>query len=107
MDAAAHYQTVRSHLRQTDFADIVLANSNLPADPLPAEWRSAPVLAPGDADYGSARLVLSDLVDPDRRYRHHDERLASAVMRLYFERDLRQRVVSTTRSPSAAAAILD
>ncbi len=107
MDAAAHYQVIRGHLRRADFADVVLANSNITAEPLPAAWQSAPVLASSDADYGSARLVLADLVDPERRYRHHDERLAAAVMRLYYERDLRQRVVSTARSPSAAAAILD
>ena len=50
---------------------------------------SEAVAAPGDADYGGARLALADVVDPDRRYRHDAERLASAVMRLYFERDLR------------------
>ena len=31
----------------------------------------------------------ADLVAPDLRYRHDPERLASAVMRQYFERDLR------------------
>ncbi|MSQ41883.1 MAG: YvcK family protein [Dehalococcoidia bacterium] len=90
-DAADHYATLRRHLRGTDFAHVVLANSNLPSEPLPAEWRSQPVVAPGDADYGHARLVLADLVDQEVRYRHHSERLASAVMRLYFERDLRAR----------------
>ena len=70
--------------------DVVLATSNVPAEPLPTEWRSEPVMAPGDADYGSARLVLADVVDHERRYRHDAERLASAVMRIYYERDLRQ-----------------
>ena len=90
MNAADLYQALRGHLQNRDFADVVLANSNLPAEALPAEWESEPVLAPGDADYGSARLVLADLVDPVIRYRHDSERLASQVMRLYFERDLRR-----------------
>ncbi|MSP21761.1 MAG: YvcK family protein [Dehalococcoidia bacterium] len=90
MSASDLYQTVRAHLGGRDFADVVLANSNLPAEALPAEWNSEPVVAPGDADYGSARLVLADLVDTNRRYRHDSERLASQVMRLYFERDLRR-----------------
>ncbi|MBM4415291.1 MAG: YvcK family protein [Chloroflexi bacterium] len=88
-DAAAHYAAIRRHLRGERVADVVLANSNLPADPLPDEWQSQPVLAPGDADYAGAHLVLADLVAPDHRYRHDPERLAAAVMRQYYERDLR------------------
>ena len=100
MSAREHYVAVREHLRGRDFADVVLANSNLPAEPLPAEWHSEPVMAPGDADYGSARLVLADVVDHDRRYRHDTERLASAVMRIYYERDLRQ--LDSAATPEAA-----
>ena len=94
--AADHYAAIRRHLRRDDVADVVLANSNLPAEPLPSEWHSEPVLALGDADYGSARLVLADLVDNELRYRHDAERLAAAVMRQYFERDLRVREPAAT-----------
>ena len=87
--AADHLAALQRHLGRPDVAQMVLANSNLPSEPLPEEWRSTPVTAPGDADYGGARLVLLDVVDHDRRYRHDGERLASAVMRLYYERDLR------------------
>ena len=55
--------------------------------------------APGDADYGAARLVLADIVDTENRYHHDTERLAAAVMRLYYERDLRAQAV-----PDGAAA---
>ena len=96
--AADHLAAIRRHLGRDDVVDVVLANSNLPAEPLPAEWNSQAVLAPGDADYGVARLVLADLVDPDVRYRHDSERLASAVMRQYYERDLR------VSAPAAVAA---
>ena len=44
-DAADHYAAIRRHLGGEGVADVVLANSNLPADPLPAEWRSEPVVA--------------------------------------------------------------
>ena len=88
-DAAQHYAAIRRHLGSDDVAHVVLANSNLPAEPFPDEWRSQPVPAPGDADYGGARLVLADLVDRELRYRHDSERLAAAVMRQYYERDLR------------------
>jgi uncharacterized cofD-like protein len=87
--AAEHYAALRRHLGGAKVANVVLANSNLPVDSLPVEWQSNPVLAPGDADYGGARLVLADLVAPEHRYRHDPERLAAAVMRQYYERDLR------------------
>ncbi|MFN8638938.1 MAG: gluconeogenesis factor YvcK family protein [Dehalococcoidia bacterium] len=103
MSAADHYASLRKHLQNRDIADAVLANSNLPAEPFPEEWHSQPVAAPGDADYGRARLVLADLVDHDVRYRHDTERLASHVMRLYFERDLR-RLETTLPVPTGPAA---
>lgn len=86
--AADHYAALCRHLG-ANAAEVVLANSNLPQEPLPESWHSTPVLAPGDAQYGGARLVLADLVAPDHRYRHDTERLAAALMRLYYERDLR------------------
>jgi uncharacterized cofD-like protein len=89
-NAADHYAAVRRHLGE-GVADMVLANSNLPSEPFPALWQSEPVIAPGDADYGGARLVLADLVDPERRYRHDPQALSAAIMRAYFERDLRGR----------------
>jgi uncharacterized cofD-like protein len=87
--AADHYAALRRHLQDDALVDVVLANSNVPADPLNPSWRSEPVLAPGDADYGAARLVLADIVDHERRYRHDGNLLASVVMRAYFERDFR------------------
>ena len=87
--AADHYAALRRHLHDDTLVDVVLANSNLPAEPLNPEWQSEPVLAPGDADYGAARLVLADIVDHERRYRHNGDALAALVMRAYFERDLR------------------
>ncbi|MEZ4554330.1 MAG: YvcK family protein [Dehalococcoidia bacterium] len=87
--AADHYAAIRRHLKSDRVADVILANSNLPSEPLPDAWHSMPVAAPGDADYAGARLVLADLVAPEYRYRHDPEQLAAAVMRQYYERDLR------------------
>ena len=87
--AADHYAALRRHLQDDALVDVVLANSNLPAEPLNPEWHSDPVLAPGDADYGASRLVMADIVDHERRYRHDGDLLAAVVMRAYFERDLR------------------
>jgi len=88
-DATDHYRVICEHLGGRDFADVVLANSNLPADALPDSMQSEPVIAPGDTDYGSARLVLADVVDTDNRYRHESDAIAAAIMRIYLERDLR------------------
>ena len=102
MDAAAHYEAIRRHLHDREVADVVLANSNLPSEPLPDEWHSEPVAAPGDAGYGAARLVLADIVDHERRYRHDGERLASAIMRIYFERDLRRQAAASGSATALA-----
>ena len=90
--AADHYSAIRRHLGRERVVDAILANSNLPSASLPEEWQSQPVPAPGDDDYATARLMLADLVDHEKRYRHNTDALASAVMRAYFERDLRARV---------------
>ncbi len=87
-DAPAHYQAISDHLRGQQFADVVLANSNLPAEPLPDDLLAEAVAAPGDTEYGSARLLLADVVDSDNRYRHDSDLLADAVMRAFRERDL-------------------
>ena len=97
-DAADHLAAIHRHLDAPRLIDVVLANSNLPAEPLPTEWRSDPVSAPGDANYFGARIALADVVDPEQRYRHDSERLASAVMRLYYERDLRVTAEAATIS---------
>lgn len=91
-DAADHLAVLRRHLGRDDVCHAVLSNSNLPSAPLPEEWQSQPVVAPGDGNYGTARLVLADLVDQEKRYRHDPDKLSSALMRAYYERDLRIQV---------------
>jgi len=103
--AADHYGAIRRHLGQADVADVVLANSNLPGEPLPDTWHSEAVSVNGNADFGGARLELADLVDYDHRYRHDAERLAAAVLRSYMERDLRRepRLRATVAAPGSPA----
>lgn len=78
-DAAEHYAAARAHFGD-DLADFVLANNNH-SGALPPEWRTAPVMAPLDADYGRAQLVLDDLVLDEDPYRHDSDKLADLVMR--------------------------
>ncbi len=63
----------------------VVANSNI-AGPLPEAWHSRPVMV---ADYAleSSRLVVADVVAEENRYRHDPQKLAAAVMQLYYQRD--------------------
>ena len=103
-NAADHHRVLRAHLGDREFAQVVLANSNLPTEPLPQHMRAQPVSAPGDADYGTAKLMLADIVDPENRYRHDAERLAGAVMRAYYERDLRAPLARPVTEPAAAAS---
>jgi uncharacterized cofD-like protein len=103
-NAADHLAAIRRHLKSDNVVDVILANSNLPAESLPDAWQSMPVAAPGDADYGGARLVLADLVAPEYRYRHDPERLAAAVMRQYYERDLRVQVETDTVTRAAISS---
>ncbi len=96
--ASDHYRAILRHLHIDHLVDAVLANTNLPSEAFPERWASQPVIAPGDDDYAGARLVLADLVDRDMRLRHDTDKLASTVMRLYFERDLRVRVAALART---------
>ncbi len=100
-DATDHYRAIQEHMRGQNFADVVLANSNLPHEALPDEMQSNPVTAPGDSDYGDARLMLADVVDPENRYRHDSTRIAAAVMRAYHERDLREQLAERLASESS------
>jgi len=99
-----HVKTIENYLFPGAF-HFVLANSNI-AGPLPTAWHSAPV-APhvngksNDAAYG--RFVYADVVAEENRYRHDPEKLAAAVMRLYYERA--QLTRHTEANAPAAVAI--
>ena len=63
-----------------DVVDFVLANNNHSGS-LPSEWHTSAVVASSPADFGSAQLVLDDLIFPDDPYRHDSDLLADLVVR--------------------------
>jgi uncharacterized cofD-like protein len=80
-----HYAALREHLHGVSPFDFVLANSNTEAV-LPEEWHSEPVRV-DRTDLDGARVVKSDVVAEENRYRHDSKKLADALIRLYYERN--------------------
>lgn len=78
-----HFQTLRQHLKGNLF-DFVLANSNYNGG-LPEELHSEPVKI-DRIHLDGARVVKSDVVAVENRYRHDSKKLADALVRLYYER---------------------
>ncbi|MBT5773524.1 MAG: YvcK family protein [Dehalococcoidia bacterium] len=78
-DAARHYQAASEYMGD-DVVDFVLANNNHSGS-LPSEWHTSAVVASSPADFGSAQLVLDDLIFPDDPYRHDSDLLADLVVR--------------------------
>lgn len=81
-DLAAHVEALLAHTAP-GLIDVVLANdrfdvsarTDLPAGPVHLRW--PPEIRP------VPRLVVEDVVDPDRPHHHDSTRLAAAVMRVY------------------------
>lgn len=80
-----HYRTLKEHLKGTSFFDFVLANSNTDAV-LPEEWHSEPVRV-DQLTLNGARVLKSDVVAEENRYRHDSKKLADALIRIYYERN--------------------
>jgi len=79
-----HFTALKEHLHGNLF-DFVLANSNYNGG-LPEEWHSDPVRI-DRINLDGARVVKSDVVCVDNRYRHDSKKLADALVRLYYERN--------------------
>jgi len=80
-----HFNTLKEHLKGNAPFDFVLANSNTDAV-LPVEWHSEPVVI-DSATLDGARVVRSDVIAEENRYRHDSKKLADALVRLYYERN--------------------
>jgi uncharacterized cofD-like protein len=80
-----HFNTLKGHLKNSNPFDFVLANSNTDAV-LPEAWHSEPV-AVDSTQLDGARVIRSDVVDVEHRYRHDSKKLADALIRLYYERN--------------------
>jgi len=80
-----HYRLLKEHLKGASLFDFVLANSNTDAV-LPEEWHSEPVKV-DSLTLNGARVIKSDVVAEENRYRHDSKKLADAIIRLYYERN--------------------
>ena len=81
--ADRHYAVLCEHVDASDIATVVLANDNIVSEPFPPEWKSQPVLADFESSYGDAHLVLADVVDDTKRYRHDGDKLVSAILSIF------------------------
>ena len=81
--AARHYAALCDHVGVTDIATVILANDNIVDEPFPPEWKSQPVLADVEGNYGDAELMVDDVVDVTKRYRHDGDKLVSAILSIF------------------------
>ncbi len=83
-DVADHLRTIEDHVGK-GVINYVLANDNIPAS-IPKAPQSEAVKLDGTVNNG-IRLVQADVISEENRYHHDSERLAQAVMRIYYDRD--------------------
>lgn len=81
---AAHLSTIEDHIGK-GILSYVLANNNIP-DSIPKAPQSQAVRVDASVNNG-IRLVQADVISEENRYHHDSERLAQAVMRIYYDRD--------------------
>ncbi|HJP41092.1 MAG TPA: gluconeogenesis factor YvcK family protein [Dehalococcoidia bacterium] len=99
-----HVEVLERHAGKHLF-DAVIANINIEPN-LPEAWHSAPVTLQGGGGehLKGVRVVEADVISEDNRYRHDQEKLAAAIMRVY---DSRAAIVaeSNLRRVESAAAV--
>ncbi len=80
-----HIEVIERHTVAHLFAS-VLANSNIVADP-PEDWNFTQVTRRPDteAQPEGCRVVMADVVDEDRPWRHDPDKLSRVLMEQYFE----------------------
>ena len=79
-----HVAAIESHIGN-GILHYVMANDNFAGEALRAE-HSLPVRVDADINHG-LRLVTSDVVSEENRYHHDSEKLARAVMEVYYAHD--------------------
>jgi uncharacterized cofD-like protein len=80
---ADHVRVLERHLGGHVFHH-VLANNNV-SENLPKDWQSRPVSLNG-AGAHEPRLVAADVISEENRYRHDPQKLARALVRVYYGR---------------------
>lgn len=83
-NVADHLRTMEEHIGK-GIINYVLANDNLPTS-IPKAPQSEAVRLDAKVNNG-IRLVQADVISEENRYHHDSERLAQAVMRIYYDRD--------------------
>jgi len=101
-----HCRVIDDHVHHQLF-QYVVANSNIAKDALPEAWHAEPVRM--DTQRMNGTMVLAaDVVSENNRYHHDTEKLATAVMNLYYQRrqvDALIAPVLPEREPQEAAAL--
>ncbi len=93
-----HVSVLEDHVGK-GFINHILANDNL-AYPIPKAAESEPVQVDLTNNNG-IRLITADVVSEENRYHHDPEKLAQAVLRIYYERDQ-----TTVQAPELEAELV-
>jgi len=101
-----HCRVVYDHVHRQLFSYVV-ANSNITKEALPEAWHAEPVRM--DTQRLNGTMVLAaDVVSEGNRYHHDTEKLATAVMNLYYQRRQVDALIAPEapeREPQEAAAL--
>src|SRR3990172_3286472 len=92
-DVADHVKAIERHIGKGLITQ-VLANNNVSSDSIPRAQRARPGRVDAAVNNG-LRLVTDDVVSETNRYHHDSAKLAQAVMRIYYDRDLVTPVAET------------
>jgi uncharacterized cofD-like protein len=97
---ADHVAAIERHVGR-GLIEYVLANDNI-TDRLPEAWNSSAVAVNGP-DMPHVRVVLEDVVRVDKRYHHDPNKLAAALIRLYYDREPANAARKSAEQPLARA----
>src|SRR3990170_2235785 len=79
-----HCHALYEHVHQRLF-HYVVANNNIAQNGLPEAWHVEPVRIDSERVNGAA-LVAADVVSEENRYHHDTQKLATALINLYYQR---------------------
>jgi uncharacterized cofD-like protein len=99
---ADHYEALCRHIGHGHI-NFLLANSNVSSS-LPPQWHSQPVVLDRPIVNG-VRVLPSDVVAEENRYRHDPKKVADALMRLYYERQSLDEVAGRVAAESEVPAV--
>ena len=86
-----HCRALHEHVDASLF-HYVVANDNITGNGMPQAWHAEPVRIDRARVNGTA-IVAADVISEDNRYHHDTEKLATALMDLYYQRRQTDRLV--------------